>query len=261
MTTTQTVSNVMAGTTAVEGLPQPAYRTEGPAARDRLVETHLPLVHRLVKRFSYSGQAVEDLVQVGCVGLVKAAEKFDPEREVAFVTYAAPVIVGEIKNYLRDHGWSVRVPRKLQQHRIAVRRTVDQLTNSLGRSPTIPEIARATEITEEEVYDTMDLAGIGRPLSLDAERGALDGETGATLLDFLGREDPEFQAASDRSDIAGALTRLGERERTIIYLRFYEGLPQTEVSKRLGISQMHVSRLQRRALSSLKGSLEGSDGV
>ena len=257
MTATQARGDVAADATVADRFPQATSRVESPAERNLLVEKHLPLVRRLARRFAYTGEAVEDLFQVGCVGLVKAADKFDPNRQVSFVSYATPVIIGEIKNYFRDHGWAVRVPRKLQRHRIAARRAADQLTHTLGRSPTIAEIAGATEISEEQVLDTMELASIGRPLSLEAECGALDGQTGATMLDFLGREDPEFQAASDRSDIADALAGIDERERAIVVLR-YRGLSQTEVATHLGISQMHVSRLQSKALHKLKLAIEGT---
>ena len=138
-------------------------------ARDRLVSDHLPLVGRLCRRFAHLGEPLEDLVQVGTVGLLKAIDKYDPRRGNNFVAFAVPVIVWEIKNHFRDHGWAVKVPRKLQQRKMAVDRTVAGLTQELGRVPTVPEIGRATGCSIEEVYQTFEVERYGRPLSLDAE--------------------------------------------------------------------------------------------
>ena len=136
------------------------------ATRESLVENHLPLVRRLCMRFRHVGEPMDDLVQIGSVGLLKAIDKFDPQRGFSFMTYAVPVIVGEIKNYLRDHGWAVKVPRRLQKNKLAVHRAADGLTQVLGRSPTVAEIATATDLTQEEVYDTFEVGAYGRPLSL-----------------------------------------------------------------------------------------------
>ena len=225
------------------------------SARDCLVIDHLPLVHRLCRRFRSSGEPLEDLVQVGNLGLVKAAEKYDAGRGTAFAAFAVPVIVGEIKNYFRDHGWSVRIPRKLQKQKILVDKTADQLVQSLGRSPTVQEIAGATELTDEQVYDTFEVAMCGKPLSLDTEHLNASNDS-TTLLDYLGSEDPQFDRVDDRLRLTSSLHQLAPRERAIIDLRFYSGLSQTQIAQRLGISQMHVSRLQRAALSKLRVSLE-----
>jgi len=219
------------------------------------------LVHRLCRRFMGSGEPLEDLVQVGSIGLLKAVQKFDPSRGVRFTTYAVPVIVGEIKNYLRDHGWAVKVPRKLQRQKLAVHRAVESLGHELGRSPTIQEIADATGFTQEEVFDTFEVVNYGRPLSLDAEYDGSGGGNGrrdvSSLLDYLGSEDPQFGKLSNRMDLINTFGCLNNREKTIIYLKFYGGLSQTEIAKRLGISQMHVSRLQRHALNKLRQDLTG----
>ena len=151
--------------------------------RDRLIAGHIPLVHRLCRRFRDCGEAQEDLVQVGCIGLLKASKKFDPDRGVSFITYAVPVIVGEIKNHLRDHGWAVKVPRKIQKQKMAVQRAVESLGHILGRSPTFSEIAEATGISEAEIFDTFEVGNYGRPLSLDAEydgNGTKDSSTQCT---------------------------------------------------------------------------------
>ena len=226
--------------------------TKDLTARDRMVETYLPLVRRLCRKFIHSGEPLEDLVQVGTMGLLKAIEKFEPERGSRFPAFAIPVIVGEIKNYFRDHGWAVKVPRKVQRQRLVVERAVEILNQRLGRSPTIPEIAEATGLPEEDVLDSFEVEHYGKPLSLDAEY-EWNGQGGASsLLDYLGSEDPQFHELIDRIDIANSLQCLNERERAIIRFKFYSGLSQTEIAGRLGISQMHVSRLQRNALGKLK---------
>ena len=229
--------------------------SEDLAARDRLVADHLPLVSRLCRRFAHLGERLEDLVQVGTIGLLKAINKYDPQRGNHFVAFAVPVIVGEIKNYFRDHGWAVKVPRKLQQRKLAVDRRVAGLTQELGRVPTVPEIGQATGFSTEEVYQTFEVERFGRPLSLDAEYNREDSQDPASILDYLGSEDPDLEGLADKMDLKVALGCVGPREQTILYLKYYSGLSQTAIAQRLGISQMHVSRLQRNALSKLKLSL------
>jgi RNA polymerase sigma-B factor len=222
-----------------------------------MVAKYLPLVRRLCGRFRNSGEPMDDLVQIGSVGLLKAIDKYDPEIGNNFMAFAVPVIVGEIKNYFRDHGWSVRIPRKLQSRRLAVERTIEPLTQALGRRPTVPEIADATGLSPEEIYDTFEVERYGKPLSLDLEYRAEDGEDPSSLLDYLGGQDPAIEGAAGRLDLERTLERLDERERSIIYLCFYRGIPQTDIARRLGISQMHVSRLQRKALNKLRSDLAG----
>ena len=225
--------------------------------RAHLVISHLGLVRRLCGKFRNSGEPMEDLVQVGSVGLLKAAAKYDPERGSNFAAYAIPVIVGEIKNYFRDHGWAVRIPRKLQSQKLAVGRAVDILNQSLGRSPTVNEIAEATGFSEDEVYQTFEVELYGKPVSLDTEYDSGESDDTSTVLDYLGNVDPELEGLPDRLDLARALGYLDERERAIIYLYYYKGLSQTEIAKNLALSQMHVSRLQRGALSKLEQELAG----
>jgi len=222
------------------------------AARERLVEDNLALVRRLCGRFNHSGQPLEDLIQVGAIGLLKAIEKYDPARGDNFVAFAVPEILGEIKNYFRDHGWGVKIPRKLQRQKVVVERTVERLTQELGRGPTIAEIAQATGFSQEEVYDTFEVDKCGKPLSLDAEYDRDGTGESSSLMDYLASEDAEFEKLIDRISLADALGSLNEREKTIIHLKFYKGLSQTEIAKCLCISQMHVSRLQRNALVKLK---------
>ena len=223
-----------------------------PAVRDQLVVENLPLVHRLCWRFRHSGEPLEDLVQVGTIGLMKAIQKYDPSRGYLLTTFAIPVIVGEIKNYFRDHGWAVKVPRKLQRQKLVVDQNVELLRQRLGRSPSIQEIVDATGLSEDEVYDTFEVERYARPISLDAEYEGDGNVDGSCIVDNLGSEDPRFEELIDRIYVAGSLDTLDERERAIIGLRFYSGLSQNEVARRLGISQMHVSRLQRSALAKLK---------
>ena len=222
--------------------------------RDQLVAEYLPLVRRVCRRFGHSGEPLEDLVQVGTIGLPKAIHKFDIARGNSLVAFAVPVIVGEIKNYFRDHGWAVKMPRKLQQQKLAVDRTVESLTQTLGRTPTVTEITVATGFSMEQVYETMEVERFGRPLSLNAEYDRDDSDDTSSILDYLGEEDPDLQNLAENIDLKSALEVVDDRERKIIYLK-YSGLSQTAIAARLGISQMHVSRLQRHALSKLKLSL------
>jgi len=161
-------------------------RNEDFVARDRLIADHLPLVRRLCRRFAYTAEPQEDLIQVGSLGLLKAAEKFDPDRGNNFTTFAVPVIVGEIKNYFRDHGWAVKVPRTLQRQRVMVEKATESLRQILGRGPTIPEIVEDTGLSQEEVYDTFEVGKYGNPLSLDSLSNGSDGEDGLNLLDIVG---------------------------------------------------------------------------
>ena len=231
---------------------------KGEATRERLISDHLALVSRLCRRFTYSGEPMEDLIQTGHMGLLKAVEKFEPDRDVPFIAFAVPVIVGEIKNYLRDHGSAVKIPRKLQSHKRAVGKAVEQLTLQLGRGPTVREIAAATGLPEHEVYDTFEVDTYRRPLSLDAVYSPK--VTNATsnppsLLELIGGDDPQSDQVTIRIDITNAFGCLDKREQTIIQLRFYDELPQRKIAQLLGMSQTHVSRLQRTALQKLRVSL------
>ena len=231
--------------------------TNDTAARDHLVADHLPLVRRLCQRFSSSGESLEDLFQVGAIGLLKAIDKYNPQRGNNFVAFAIPVIVGEIKNYFRDHGWAVRIPRKLQRQKIAVGRAVDILNQSLGRSPTVKEIAESTGFTEDEVYQSFEVELYGKPVSLDTEYDSGESDDTTTVLDYLGKVDPELEALPNRLDLARAFGYLDEREKAIIFMYYYKGLSQTEIAKKLALSQMHISRLQRSALGKLEQELAG----
>ena len=225
---------------------------QNPAVCDRLVLDHLPLVRRLCSRFYRSGEPIEDLIQVGTIGLLKAIRKYDPELGSHFISFAIPVIVGEIKNHFRDHGWAVKIPRKLQRQKLAVDRSVVALTQRLGHTPTVQEISQDTGFSMEEIHETFEVERCGRPLSLDNQYEGDNSEEVSTILDYLGEKDPDLEGLVDKLDLEMALGGVDSREQAIIYLKFYSGLSQAVIAQRLGISQMHVSRLLRNALSKLK---------
>ncbi len=232
--------------------PDASRVSSSATSSDRFVQEQLPLVRRICWRFRHAGVPLEDLFQVGSIGLVRAMKKYDPERGSAFAAFAVPVIVGEIKNYFRDHGWAVKVPRKLQMHTQAVHSAVDSLRQQRGVSPTIGEIAEATGLSEEVVYDTFEVGRYGTPVSLEAESDKDGSGAPSAPLGRLGSEDPELEGLADKIDLANGITCLDQRERTVIQLKFYDDLTQTEIAARLGVSQMHVSRLQRAALGKLR---------
>ena len=228
------------------------YRLHGDlAARDRLVERMLPLVRRLAVRYQRGSEPLEDLVQVGCVGLVKAIDRFDFERGSPFVRYAVPNILGEIRRHFRDTGWAAHVPRGMQERALQVRQAVEDLGGTLGRSPTPPEVAGQLGIDVEEVLEAMEAATAYTSVSLDAPRPGED-EEATTYVESLGERDDGYALVEDLSTVVPALRVLPLREREIIRLRFGEDLTQSEIAERLGISQMHVSRLLRRALERVR---------
>jgi RNA polymerase sigma-B factor len=220
------------------------------ALRDQLIEAHLGLAEYLARRFANRGEPLDDLVQVASLGLVKAVERFDPARGLEFTTFATPTIVGELKRHFRDKGWAVRVPRRVQELHLRVTRVVDDLSLELGRSPTVAEIAHRAGTSEDEVIEAIDAGSAYRSTSLDAGRGDDDDSPG--LLGQLGTLDPEMASAERRAALSPLIAELPEREQVMLYLRFYEGMTQSEIAKRLGISQMHVSRLLSRSLQRLR---------
>lgn len=225
--------------------------------RTKLVDQHIGLVEFLARRFRNRGEPLEDLVQVGTIGLLKAIERFDLDREVEFSTYATPTIVGELKRHFRDKGWAVRVPRRLQELHLELSKTVSHLGHDLGRSPTVAEIAEYAGITEEEVLEGLEIAQAYNFTSLDAPIDSGDGGS-TTFADQLGAEDEHLENLEYRASLAPEMAKLPEREQQIVYLRFFKGLTQSEIADRLGISQMHVSRLLNRTLAQLREALEDS---
>ncbi len=223
--------------------------------RDELVVAHLNLVRFLAVQFANRGEPLDDLVQVGTVGLLKAIDRFDLERGVEFTTYATPTIVGEIKRYFRDKGWAVKVPRRLQELNLAVNRASDKLAIELGRSPTVAELAEHLKATEDEILEAQELGQAYNLLSLDSEVSGETDKKSQTLADTVGVSDAGLELLEDRANLERAFEVLTGRERVIIYLRFYESVSQTEIAKRLNVSQMHVSRLQAKALDKLRAVL------
>ncbi|HEY5341785.1 MAG TPA: SigB/SigF/SigG family RNA polymerase sigma factor [Candidatus Aquilonibacter sp.] len=197
------------------------------------------------------GEPLDDLIQVGTVGLLKAIDRFELDRGVEFTTYATPTIVGEIKRYFRDKGWAVKVPRRLQELNLAVNRAVEKMSVEFGRSPTVGELGERLHVTDEEILEAQELGQAYNLLSLDTVISS-DGDKSSTLADHIGAADPELALLEDKANLEHAFKALNGRERVILYLRFYESVSQTEIAKRLHVSQMHVSRLQQKALEKLR---------
>jgi RNA polymerase sigma-B factor len=232
-------------------------RTRDIQVRNRLVVLHERMVRYLASRFgSGAGTSLEDLVQVGYVGLIAAIDRFDPDKGVSFVTFAVPTILGEIKRYFRDQTWGLKAPRRLRELGLSLRKLREQLEQSLGRPPTIAEMAEAANVSEERLLQAMDLDRIYQPASLDAHLQDENGDDKSSFWEAIGRSDPELIAIEEREMVRHALERLDQRQRTIIYYRFFEEASQAEVAGKLGISQMHVSRLERQALKRLRALLD-----
>jgi len=234
-------------------------RTHDSKLRSRLIEIHLNLVRFLARKFANRGEPLDDLIQVGTIGLIHAIDRFDPHRGIRFATYATPTIVGEIKRYFRDRGWAVKVPRRLQEVNLAANKAVDGLTQRLDRSPTVAEVAEAIKATEEETLEALELGHMYELVSLDGDASQDDDDSHGSLADYVGRLDEHLEEFGLKSRLDDAISRLPPRERTIIRLRFFKGLSQTEVARQLNISQMHVSRLQHKALARLRDLVKDSD--
>jgi RNA polymerase sigma-B factor len=220
-------------------------------AREQLIEQYLPLVRSLARRYSYRGEQLEDLVQVGCIGLIKAIDRFDTDRGVELTTYATPNIIGEIKRHFRDKGWAIRVPRGLQELNVRLSHLLEELTVQLERSPTIPELAKSAGVEEEDVLEALESGQAYATLSLSAPSGG-DDDSDLDPLESLGTIEHEYEVSEDRAVLAPGLAKLDERERRILHLRFFEGLTQSQIAQQVGISQMHVSRLIRRSLEKMR---------
>jgi RNA polymerase sigma-B factor len=230
-------------------------RTSGdPDVREALICKYLPLAHHAARRFQRRSDSLEDLCQVASYALVKAVDRFDPARGLAFTSFATPTITGELKRYARDVGWGMRVPRGLQEQVLEVERTIRALTAELGRSPALGQVAEATGLPVEDVLETLEAASSHMLESLDMP---LTAEADAvTRLDTVGDLDPGYELVDAAQSLSPALRELPKRERMMLSLRFGEELPQSEIARRLGISQMHVSRLLRRTLDELTEKME-----
>jgi RNA polymerase sigma-B factor len=218
--------------------------------RERLVEMHLHLVAYFARRYVNRGEPFDDLLQAGSLGLVKAVDRFDPDRNVAFSTYAGPTILGEIRRHFRDRTWSVHVHRSLQERTIQVDGVIRQLEQELLRSPTVAEICERTGLTDEEVVESLQCYGAYRSESLEAPVGE-----DRTLGDLIGAETDSYGDVDMHEALTGVLAKLPERDRVILQLRFYGNMTQLQIAQKLGISQMHVSRLLSRALARLREDL------
>jgi RNA polymerase sigma-B factor len=237
------------------------YHEQGDlAARKQLIEQYMSLVRSLARRYSYRGEQLEDLVQIGAIGLIKAIDRFDLNRGVELTTYATPNIIGEIKRHFRDKGWSVRVPRGLQELNVQLSRLVEQLTVQLGRSPTITELAKGAGVEEEEVLEALESGRAYSSLSLSSGGGQEDGEE-LDPLESIGTEEHQYDVSEDRAVLAPGFRVLDERERKILHLRFFEGLTQSQIAQQVGISQMHVSRLIRRSLEKIREEIAAEEDI
>ncbi|MDQ0785424.1 RNA polymerase sigma factor SigF [Streptomyces sp. B3I8] len=237
-----------------EGTPEFSY------VRNTLIEMNLSLVRYAASRFRSRGaDEMEDIVQVGTIGLIKAIDRFELTREVEFTSFAVPYIVGEIKRFFRDTSWAVHVPRRLQEARVELARATEELSRRTGRQPTVRELSALMSLPEEEVIEARKASNGYRSASLDASLsgdGGVDGET--ALADFIGVEERGLELVEDLHSLAPLVAALPERDRTILHLRFVEELTQAQIGERLGISQMHVSRLLNRIVTGLREGLLGA---
>ncbi|MGH2979102.1 MAG: SigB/SigF/SigG family RNA polymerase sigma factor [Solirubrobacterales bacterium] len=230
------------------------YHEEGDAsAREELVERFLPLARQLARRYQRQNEPLDDLMQVASMGLVKAIDRFDPQRGTAFSTYAVPTILGELKRYFRDSGWAVHVPRGMQERVMKLDQASQELHRKLGRSPSASELADELNLTSEEVLEAMEAASAYDAISLEEQRGSESRDSQEpTYADSLGKEEERYELVEYGATIAPTMKALSERERLILHLRFVEDMTQSEIADRIGVSQMHVSRLIRRALARLR---------
>jgi RNA polymerase sigma-B factor len=227
------------------------------AAREALVDRFLPLARQLARRYQRGGEPLDDLIQVASLGLLKAIDRFEPSRHTAFSSFAVPTILGELKRHFRDRGWSVRVPRDLQELSVRVDRVAEDMSRDLGRAPTPAEIATHIWVSTEQVLEAREAAGAYRAISLDRPRD--DEDEGDSMTETMGVEDPGFGLAEDAATVERLMAVLGDREREVLRLRFAEDLTQSEIGLRVGVSQMHVSRLIRQAVAQLREAAEEAE--
>ena len=230
--------------------------SDDPAERDRiraqLVDNYRDFVYFLARKFANRGEPLDDIVQVGYLGLIKAIERFDPDLGYEFTTFATLTVAGEIKRYFRDKGTAIRFPRRLQELHQSVVRVNEQMKNELGREPTVGELAERLGVSPDDVTEAMEIGPAYVPVSLDQPVGGADGQESRSVAEHIGGADPELDRVEMRDVLDRAMEHLTPRERAIMAMRFYEQMSQSEIARRLGISQMHVSRLQRAALEQLR---------
>jgi len=234
------------------------YREGDRAALDELSRRYMPLARRLASRYRHTGEPMDDLIQVANMALVKAIERFDPERKTAFSSFAVPTILGELKRYFRDHSWSVHVPRELQERAAKVNKTIESLSKQSGRSPSVKEIATKLDLDLEQVLEALEAAQAFDATSLEAERAGADGSP-MRLGDTVGEEEPGFELVEYGASIDPVLSAMPERTRRILHLRFVEDMTQAQIADEVGVSQMHVSRIIREALSELREAVAGTE--
>jgi RNA polymerase sigma-B factor len=226
--------------------------THSPEIKEKIVMQYMNLVRFLASKFAYRGEPLEDLIQVGSLALVKAIDRFDLSKGVEFTTYVTPTIVGEIKRHFRDKGWAFKVPRKLQELNAAVNKAAEDLTGELGHAPTISQIAARLGTSEEEVLEAQELGQAYTPLSLDVEIENENFKSAPNLLEYLGKEDILLENVEDRLTLQKAFEKLDPKEQLVLHLRFGQNLSQSEIAKYMHTLQMHISRLQARALEKLR---------
>lgn len=226
-------------------------RSHDPKLRAELIEDHLWLARHGARRFGNKGESSEDLLQVASLALVKAVDRFDPEHGVRFATYAMPTIVGELRRHFRDKTWSMRVPRRIKDLHVELRTLTDDLRHQLGRAPTVDELAEASDSTPEDVLEALEAGASYRAASLDAPRLDLESDNGA----IPAVDDHRLERAAEHVGLQEALRALPERDRQVVYLRFFKDLTQSEIAQHVGVSQVHVSRILRASLSTLEGIL------
>jgi RNA polymerase sigma-B factor len=232
------------------------HEQRDPRALEELAERYMPLARRLAARYRHTDEPMDDLVQVANMALLKAIQRFDPAREVAFSSFAVPTILGELKRYFRDHSWSVHVPRDLQERAAKVNKTVDALSKQLGRTPSVKEIADKLGVNLEQVLEALQAAQAFSATSLDADQRSEDSDP-TPLGDSIGEEDARFELVEYGASIQDALEGMPERTRQVLHLRFVEDLTQAQIADQIGVSQMHVSRIIRSAVAELRESVSG----
>ncbi|GJM55532.1 hypothetical protein ATOP_11870 [Granulimonas faecalis] len=231
------------------------YKDEGDEdAREQLIVSHLNLVRFLASKFKNRGESLDDLIQVGTIGLIKAIDRFEPERGLEFTTYATPTIMGEIKRHFRDKGWSVRVPRRLQELSAKVNQATDELTKDLQRSPSVDEIAASLGVTVDEVLEAMESSSAYSSVPL--EGGGSGDQDAPSVIDHYATEDQDLLASDDRMVIEDTIGSFSPREQEVLKMRFQDGLTQVEIAKRLGVSQVQVSRFLRRTLKKVQDRID-----
>jgi RNA polymerase sigma-B factor len=228
------------------------HRDGDKSARDELVNRFMPLARQLARRYQRHSEPMDDLIQVASIGLVKAIDRFDPERGTAFSSYAVPTILGELKRYFRDSAWAVHVPRGMQERVMQVNQVIARLGRDTGHSPTAAEVAEALNLPTEDVLEAMEAAIAYDAVSLEAPRAGGEQRDGDSYAESVGEIDERFELIEYKAAIAPTVSALPERDRLVLELRFVEDLTQSEIASRIGVSQMHVSRLIRRALTRLR---------